>query len=149
MGTHLPRPKKGPEPPIFGLCLLWPQTAGWMKTSLGTEADLGQGHIVSDGDPVPPPREKSHQPPLLFGPWLLCPRSSILVTAELLLLVMVALWNWGRPLYFCPVVSSSIFYISLCLSICLSIYLLSSPNLSCRILDVCHTSTHGVALVQI
>jgi len=25
----------------------------------------------------------------------------------------------------------------------------SSPNLSCHRLDVCHTSTHGVALVQI
>jgi len=35
---------------------------------------------------------------------------------------------------------------------CLSIYLLSpfsSPNLSRHRLDVCHTSTHGVALVQI
>ena len=28
-----------------------------------------------------------------------------------------------------------------------SIYLFSSPNLSGRRLDVCHTSTHGVALV--
>ena len=39
----------------------------------------------------------------------------------------------GRPLYFCPVVSSSI-------------YLFSSPNLSRRRLDVYHTSTPGVAL---
>ena len=30
-----------------------------------------------------------------------------------------------------------------------SFYLFSSPNLSRRKLDVCHTSTHGVALVQI
>jgi len=44
----------------------------------------------------------------------------------------------GGPLYFCPVVSS--FFL-------LSFF--SSPNLSrCR-LDVYHTSTHGVALVQI
>jgi len=42
----------------------------------------------------------------------------------------------GRPLYFCPVVSS--FF-----------YLFSSPNLSRRRLDVYHTSTHGVALVRI
>jgi len=28
-------------------------------------------------------------------------------------------------------------------------YLFSSPNLSRRRLDVCHTSTHGVALVRI
>jgi len=43
----------------------------------------------------------------------------------------------GRPLYFCPVVSSS------------SSSSFSSPNLSRRRLDVCHTSTHGVALVRI
>ena len=47
----------------------------------------------------------------------------------------------GGPLYFCPVVSLYL----------LSIYLLffSSPNLSGRRSDVCHTSTHGVALVRI
>jgi len=39
-----------------------------------------------------------------------------------------------RALYFCPVVS---FFL-----------LFSSPNLSGRILDVYHTSTHGVALVR-
>jgi len=44
-----------------------------------------------------------------------------------------------RPLYFCPMVSSSIFFLSF----------FPSPNLSrCR-LDVYHTSTHGVALVRI
>jgi len=31
----------------------------------------------------------------------------------------------------------------------LSIFLFPSPNLSGRTLDVCHTSTHGVALVRI
>jgi len=51
---------------------------------------------------------------------------------------------YGRPvwqmrtLYFCPVVSS-IFYL----------LLFSLPNLSRRTLDVCHTFTHGVALVRI
>jgi len=43
-----------------------------------------------------------------------------------------------QTLYFCPVFSS-IFYLSF----------LSSPNLSHRRLDIYHTSTHGVALVQI
>jgi len=54
---------------------------------------------------------------------------------------MAALWNRaGRPLYFHPVVSSSIS----------SIYLFfSSPILSRRRLNVYHTSTYGVALVQI
>ena len=28
------------------------QTAGWMKTPLGTEVDLGRGHIVLDGVPA-------------------------------------------------------------------------------------------------
>jgi len=42
----------------------------------------------------------------------------------------------GRPLYFCPVVSSFLFFFS-------------SPNLSRSRLDVYHTCTYGVALVQI
>jgi len=40
----------------------------------------------------------------------------------------------GGPLYFCPVVS---FFLRS------SIFFFSSPNLSGRRLDVCHTSTHG------
>jgi len=40
-----------------------------------------------------------------------------------------------RALYFCPVVSS--------------FFLFSSSNLSHRRLDVCHTSTYGVAVVRI
>jgi len=34
--------------PVFGPCLCG-QTAGWMKTPLGTEVDLGPGQIVLDG----------------------------------------------------------------------------------------------------
>jgi len=34
------------------LCVYCGQTAGWMKTPLGTEADLGPGHIVLDGVPA-------------------------------------------------------------------------------------------------
>jgi len=47
--------------------------------------------------------------------------------------------------------SCGFFYLSVCLSVYLSILLLlfSSPNLSGRTLDVYHTSTHGVALVRI
>ena len=44
-----------------------------------------------------------------------------------------------RTLYSCPVVSSIFFYLSF----------FSLPNLSRHRLDVCHNSTHGVALVQI
>ena len=103
-GTHLPLPKKGPEPPIFGPCLLWTngwvdqdatwyggrhrprrrcvtqlplpkkghspqfsaqvycgQTAGWTKIPLGTEIDLGPGHMVLDRDPAPPVK-RAQQP---------------------------------------------------------------------------------------
>jgi len=38
------------------------QTAGWMKTPLGTEVDLGPGHIVLDG--VPALRERSTAAPI-------------------------------------------------------------------------------------
>ena len=51
--------------------------------------------------------------------------------------IMAALCNRG-PLYFCPVVSFFFFF-----------FFFSSPNLSGRRSDVCHTSTHGVALVRI
>jgi len=50
------------------------------------------------------------------------------------LLFMAALWNRAGHIYFHAVVGSFFF---------------SLPNLSHRRLDVCHTSTHGVALVQI
>ena len=43
--------------------------------------------------------------------------------------------EYGRPLYFCSVVSFFFFF--------------SLPNLSACRLDVYHTSTHGVALVRI
>jgi len=58
------------------------QTAGWMKTPLGTEVDLGAGHIVLDG--VSALRETGTAAPHLFGPCLLWPRSPISATAELL-----------------------------------------------------------------
>jgi len=34
-------------------------------------------------------------------------------------------------------------------AVCFSSFFSSSPNLSGQRLDVCHTSTHGVALVRI
>jgi len=42
------------------------QTSGWMKVPLGTEVDLGPGHIVLDGDPAPP--QKGHSSCLSFRP---------------------------------------------------------------------------------
>jgi len=40
-------------------------------------------------------------------------------------------------------------YIFILSFVLLSSFFVSSPNLSGRRLDVCHTSTHGVALVRI
>jgi len=60
------------------------QTAGWMKTPLGTEIDLGLGHIVLDRFLALCERGTAARP-RLFGRCLLCPRSPIAATAELLL----------------------------------------------------------------
>ena len=48
------RRKKGaqPPPPNFWPIFYCDQTAGWMKTALGMEVDLGPGHIVLDGVPA-------------------------------------------------------------------------------------------------
>jgi len=54
---------------------------------------------------------------------------------KLLEIIMVALWNRADHYIFIPS------FVILLLSV------FSSPNLSRRRLDVCHTCTHGVALV--
>jgi len=44
-GDPAPHPKKGADPPIFGLCLLWPN--GWMdQDGTGTEAGFSPGDFV-------------------------------------------------------------------------------------------------------
>jgi len=45
-------PSKG-HSPQFSALVCCGQTAGWIKMPLGTEVDLGLGHIVLDGDPAP------------------------------------------------------------------------------------------------
>ena len=47
-GDTVPLPQRGTEPPILAHVNCG-QTAGWMKTPLGTEVDLGPGHFVLDG----------------------------------------------------------------------------------------------------
>ena len=54
---------KGARPPVSAH-IYCGQTAGWMKMPLGTEVDLGQGHIVLDGDPAGSPAKGAHHPPL-------------------------------------------------------------------------------------
>jgi len=59
MGTQLPHRKGHTHPHPILAHVYCDQTAGWMKTPLGTEVDvldLGPGHIVLDG--VPAPRER-------------------------------------------------------------------------------------------
>jgi len=75
-------PEKGTPTFIQFLAYVYcSQMAGWMKTSLGTEVDLGLDHIVLDGVPA---LAKGHSYPPLFGPCLLWPRSPISATDELL-----------------------------------------------------------------
>jgi len=67
MGTQLPPEKKSTSTPTQFLSHVYcGQTAGWMKTPIGTEVDLGPGHIVLDG--VPALRERSTAPPPSFRP---------------------------------------------------------------------------------
>jgi len=81
-----PRKKGTPTPTLFLAHVYCGQMAGWMKTPLGTEVDLGAGHIVLDGAPAP---AKGAQHPPLFGPCLLWSRLPISATAELLFLNVV------------------------------------------------------------
>jgi len=56
-------PKRGTAPQ-FSVDVYCGQTAGWMKTPLGTEVDLGTGHIALDG--VPALCKRGTAPPILF-----------------------------------------------------------------------------------
>ena len=77
MGTQFPSAKKG-QSPQFSAHLYCGQTAGWMKTLLGTEADLVPGHTALDLDGVLAPANVAQQPPL-FGP----PMSVVATVARL------------------------------------------------------------------
>jgi len=90
---------------------------------LSREVGLSPSYIVLDGDPAPPAKGAS-QPPPLFGPCLLWPRSPISATAELLfcMFAILSLFALAATLLLCPrewwrniVVSTSV-----CLSVCLS-----------------------------
>jgi len=60
-----PRKKGTPTPTQFLAHVYCGQMAGWMKTPLGTEVDLGSGHTVLDG--VPTPAKGAQQPPLFWA----------------------------------------------------------------------------------
>jgi len=61
MWTSYPQKKAQTHPAQFLAHVYCGQMAGWMKTLLGTEVDLGPGHIVLDG--VPAPAKGAQQPP--------------------------------------------------------------------------------------
>ena len=61
MWTRLPPEKGHTHPTKFLAYVYCGQNAGWMKTPLGTEVDLGPVHIVLDG--VPAPAKGAQQPP--------------------------------------------------------------------------------------
>jgi len=77
-----PRKKGTPTPTQFLTHACCSQMAVWIKMLLGTEVDLGSGHIVLVGVSA---SAKGTQHPPLFGRCLLWPRSPISATAELLL----------------------------------------------------------------
>jgi len=61
MGTQLPSPKKGTEPPIFGPSLLWPN--GWMhQDATWYGGRLSPGDFVLDGDRAPYPKKDGAPP---------------------------------------------------------------------------------------
>ena len=62
MGSQLP--PKGAQP-HFSVHVYCGQTAGWMKTLLGTEVDLGPGYIVLDR--VPGLRETGTAAPIFWA----------------------------------------------------------------------------------
>jgi len=64
MGIAVPPPKRGTARQCSAH-VYYGETAGWIQTPLGTEVDLGPGHIVLDEDPAPSPR-KGHSSLLFF-----------------------------------------------------------------------------------
>jgi len=66
-GDPAPPQKKGtPTATQFLTNVYCGQTAGWMKTRLGTGIDFGPGHIVVDGVPSSP--RNGHSSPPVFRP---------------------------------------------------------------------------------
>jgi len=61
MWTQLPPEKRHTHPHPILAHVYCGQMAGWMKTPLGTEVDLGPGHFVLGG--VPSPAKGAQQPP--------------------------------------------------------------------------------------
>jgi len=64
MGTQLPSPNKGAQPPQFLAHVYCGQTSVYIMMPLGKEVGLSLGDIVLARDPAAPPL-KGHRPPIL------------------------------------------------------------------------------------
>ena len=84
MGTQFSLPQKGGYSPQFSAHVYCGKMAGWIKMPLGTEVDLGPGHIVLDGDPAPSPKG-AQQPPSFSPMSIVAKRLPVSSAAELLL----------------------------------------------------------------
>ena len=65
MGTQLPSPKKGTEPPVLGPFLVWPNDWMHQDMPLGMEVGLSPGNFVRWG-PSPPSQKGVGAPPPRF-----------------------------------------------------------------------------------
>jgi len=111
-GDPAPPLKKGHSSSQFSTNICYDQTAGWVKMPLVMEVSLGPGHIVLDGDPVPP---KGHSPQ--FAAHVCCSQTSEWIkmsycvrwgpsspkrgTTVPLLFGPCLLWRNGRPSQLC------------------------------------------------
>ena len=84
MGTQLPSPKTGAEPPPqYSAHVYCGQTAGWVNMALDTEVGLAQGHIVLHGDPASLPQKGTEAPN--FRPIVTARRNARIASAMLAL----------------------------------------------------------------
>jgi len=118
-----PVPLKWGTAPHFLAHVYCGQTAGWIKMPLGSEVDLGPGHM--DGDPAPP--QKGHSSSPLFGPCLLWPSQLLLSSCYF------ALHKCAH--YF----ANDIYVIVVALSLSLSVMMLSVSALHCCCCCCCYT----------
>jgi len=72
MRTQVPPEKGHTTPTQFLVHVYCGQMAGWMKTPLGTEVDLGPGHIVLDRVPALRERGTAAPPPAVFLAHVYC-----------------------------------------------------------------------------
>ena len=75
MGTQIPVPKKGAQPPISAHVYCG-QTTAWIKMPLGTDVGLGQDDIVLDGYASPLPKKGAKPSPPQFSAHVYCDQTA-------------------------------------------------------------------------